>query len=492
VTNVELGTENLRQRAATGVFWSGLHSGGTQFFSLVVFLVLARLLEPSDFGRIALAGVFLAFVQIFLDQGFADAIVQREKVEKEHLDTAFWATMSVALVLVAVSVSAAGLFADAFEEPTLAPIIRVLSASFVLGALASVQQAILRRHLLQKSLAARSLAAAAVGGTTGVGMALLGFGIWSLVGQQLVGALTGVLVLWRVSDWRPGFQVSRRHLRELWSFGINIVGMNFLNFFNRRSDDLLIGYFLGPVALGYYSVGYKVLRMLSRLVTTISGEVVFPTFSRLQGQPERLRSAFYTATQLTGLVSIPIFVSVAVLAPGFVPAVFGEQWSPSIPVMQILAFIGILQSVFFFNRAVIMASGRPSWALALTAVSAVANVVAFSIAVRWGIVAVATAYVIRGYLLSPLPILAVHRLIGLSLKSYLGQYYGAALGATVMAAVMLAMQQVFESANVWLALAALAGAVSYIGTVRLVSPSAFGRAVNIGKLIAPRVPGRQA
>jgi PST family polysaccharide transporter len=267
--------------------------------------------------------------------------------------------------------------------------------------------------------------------------------------------------------------------------------MNFLNFFNRRSDDLLIGYFLGPVALGYYSVGYRVLRLLSRLVTTISGEVVFPTFSRLQGQPDRLRAAFYTATQLTGLVAIPIFVSVAVLAPGLVPAVFGNQWAPSVPVMQILAFIGILHSVFFFNRAVIMASGRPGWALALTAVSAVANVVAFSIAVRWGIVAVAAAFVIRAYVLSPLPILAVRRLIGLSLRRYLAQYYAAALGAVVMAALMVLIQRVDDEAGLaWLVVGAIAGGAAYVATIRLFAPRAFGRAMDIGKLALPHLRSR--
>jgi hypothetical protein len=188
MTGLEQGTENLRQRAAAGVFWSGLHSGGTQIFSLAVFLVLARLLEPSDFGLIALAGVFLAFVQVFLDQGFADAIVQRDSVEREHLDSAFWATIVVALVLVAVSLSTAGVVAGAFGEPQLAPIIRVLSATFVLGALASVQQAILRRNLRQKSLAARSLAAAAVGGATGVTMAFLR----SLAGERVAPGLPGV------------------------------------------------------------------------------------------------------------------------------------------------------------------------------------------------------------------------------------------------------------------------------------------------------------
>lgn len=292
------------------------------------------------------------------------------------------------------------MIADLFKEPQIAPIIRCLSLGFIISAFSSVQEATFQRKLAFKSLAIRSLIAVVIGGIVGVTMAFMGFGVWSLVGQQLANSFVQVLVLWSVSDWRPGFRFSPKHFKELFSFGVNVMGMNLFNFLNRRSDDFLIGYFLGSIALGYYSVAYRLLLILTQLLTTIIVKVSLPTFSRLQQEPERLRNALYKAIQLTSLITFPGFLATVILAPELVTVIFGQEWSPSIPVMQVLNLIGILYAYFYFNGSVMMAVGKPSWKLALDFIQAVSNVIAFAIAVQWGIVAVAAAYVIRGYLMA--------------------------------------------------------------------------------------------
>jgi PST family polysaccharide transporter len=338
----------------------------------------------------------------------------------------------------------AGLVADFYKEPQLVMVIRWLSVNFLFKALNSVQVAILSRKLAFKSLAIRSLIAMLIGSAVGMTMALLGYGVWSLVGQQLGIGLVEVIVLWSVSDWRPGLNISAKHLRELFSFGINIVGLNALTFLNSHSDNLLIGYYLGDVALGYYTIAYRLLTVMTELLTKTINQVALPTFSRLQQEPERLRSAFYKATQLTSLIAFPAFIGVSVLAPDLVPVVFGSQWTPSIPVMQILSFIGILQAVSYFNSSVILAMGKPSWNLAINSLSTVVNVVGFVIVVRWGIVAVAATFVIRAYLLSPLSLWAVNKLLRLNLSTYLRQY-AAPLGGSFVMAIALLLTREFLS-----------------------------------------------
>jgi len=423
---------NLRQKAVKGVLWSAIQSWGTQAIAFIVFFVLARLLEPEAFGLVALAGVFLAFVQLFIDQGLSTAIVQRQDLEPEHLDSAFWTNLGISFLLTLVGIAVAGLVAELFKEPQLTPILRWLSLSFLLSGFKGVQQALFQRQLAFKALAIRSLVAVVAGGVVGVVMAFSGFGVWSLVGKQLVNELVGVVVLWGASDWRPGFNVSVRHFQELFAFGINLLGIRILEFFNVRSDDFLIGYFLGPVALGYYTVAYKLLLIMLQLLTTVTVKVALPTFSRLQQEPERMRQGFYQVTQLTSLISFPIFLGMATLAPELVPILFGKQWIPSIPVMQILAFVGILISVEHFTSTVIMAMGKPSWKLGLSCINSVINVIGFAIAVRWGIAAVAAAYVIRGYMLSPLSFFAVQKLIRLQLKPYLSLFFPPIVGSIGM------------------------------------------------------------
>ncbi|HEY6074486.1 MAG TPA: lipopolysaccharide biosynthesis protein, partial [Anaerolineales bacterium] len=390
---------NIKERAAKGFMWSAIQKWGRAIISALVFIVLSRLLSPEDFGLVALATIFTEFVEIFLDQGFSAAVVQRQKLDPEHLDTAFWISIVMGGLLTTMNIALSPVVANFFHEPRLAPVFSVLSLMYIVNALSTTQLAILQRNMAFKSLARRSLAATFIGGVVGIGMAVAGFGVWSLVGQDLAQASAAAVILWRSSDWRPRFRVTVQHYKDLFQFGVNVVGNNLLNVSIRHADDFLIGYYLGPTMLGFYTVGYRLLTIIIRLVTEISNTVAFPAFARLQHDGERMRRAFYKVTQYTSLLSFPIFIGLATLSPLIVPVVFGAKWAPSIPVMQVLSFIGILQSVLFFNGSVLRASGKPNWELGIMTANAVVSVLGFMVAVRWGIVAVAASFVITGYLL---------------------------------------------------------------------------------------------
>lgn len=466
---------SLRQKAAQGFVWSVVQKWGREIVSFLTFIVLSRLLAPEAFGLVALASVFTIFVQIFMDQGFGAAIVQRDDLEREHLDTAFWLTVVIGILMMVGAMAAAGLVAALFDEPRLAPILRWLALALLFGALSSTQIAILQRKLAFKSLAARSLMATLAGGIVGVSMALAGFGVWSLVGQNLAIAIAGAIVLWRASDWRPGFSLSLKHYRELFPFGISVVGNNVLKASVRRSDDFLIGYFLGPTLLGYYTIGYRLLLVIIRLVTGIINSVAFPTFSRLQQNPKRLRRAFYKVTQYTSLLAFPVFVGMAILAPELIPALFGEQWGPSIPVMQVLAFIGILQSVLVFNGSVMRASGKPSWQFGIMLVTAVCSVIGFLLAVRYGIVAVAASFVIVGYLLAPISYVALRKLIQIDFRDYFGRFVVPLSASLIMAIVIVGLKYVLQDQDLGLFLKLpiylTAGVLTYLLVIHLAAPS---------------------
>lgn len=476
---------NLRQNAVKGVVWSAITSWGRQAIAFIVFFLLARLLGPEAFGLVALATVFLAFVQVFVDQGFAEAIIQRHELDPEHLDTAFWTNLGIGLVITVLCMGTAGLAAGLFHEPQLAPVIRWLSLNFTIIAFSSVQDAILRRNFAFRSLAVRSLIGVVAGGVVGVAMAFSGYGVWSLVGQQLSSGLVQATVLWWASQWRPGFRVSNSHFRELFSFGINVVGMNVLEFVNRRADDFLVGYFLGSKALGYYSVAYRLMMIGLDLLTNVINQVAIPTFSKLQLEPERLLRAFYSVIELTSLVSFPAFIGLAVLAPELIPTLLGAKWLPSIPVIQVLALIGVLHSVYYYNGSVIMAMGKPSWKLIINFIYSIANVIAFIIAVRWGIVAVAVAFVIRGYALAPIELWLIKKLIPLNLITYSRQYVAPLAGSLAIATtIWLVKYFLGDWVNVYILLAICIGLsiASYVMTILLIAPKLFQQVFDMAQL----------
>ena len=400
---------NIKQKAIQGLFWSGVQTWGSQAVALLTFLFLARLLSPEDFGLVALANTFITFSYVLVDQGLNAAIVQRQAIETRHLDSVFWTQLVLGLCFTAIGVGSATFIAEAFNQPSLAPVLRCLSLLSVVRSLIMVQQAILRREFAFQKIAVRALVGILAGGVVGILMAALGFGVWSLVGQQLTFEVVGVLIFWSLSQWRPRFQFSWDSLKELSGFGISIFGSKLLNFFNQNTDNFLIGFFLGETALGYYAVAYRVLQVLTQLLVDTINQVALTTFSRLQQDPENLFRTFFKTLRLSSLVSFPIFLAVSVLSQELVIIIFGYQWQFAAPVMQILSLGGLVYLILFLNQSIFASVGHPEILLRLEILNVVFNVVACLIAVQWGILAVALAFVCSDFLVIPISLWQIGR-----------------------------------------------------------------------------------
>lgn len=478
---------SIKEKAIKGVVWSAIQNWGSQAGSLIVFIILARLLTPEAFGIVALANVFLAFMNIFLDQGFAQALIQCQDLEPEHLDTAFWTHLSSGIVLTGLSFTTAGLVANWFDQPQLIPILQCFSFLFFINSLSHVQKAILMRKFAFKIMATRALLGILIGGVVGIVMALSGLGVWSLVSQQFLYESVEVFVLWGASDWRPRFKFSVRHFQELFSFGINIVILQFLNFFNKRSDNLLIGYFLGDVALGYYAIAYRVLQVMTQLLVFTTKQVALPTFSRLKTEPERFRQAFYKATKFTSLVAFPTFVGIIILASELVFSLLGSQWIPATPVMQVLALAGIINSISLFKGSVFMAMGKPSLQLKIGLLTTALNLIGFLVAVRWGIVAVALAYVISSYIIFPISQWVISQLIETPLLIYLKQFITPLASSLVMAFFMVLSKTILADwveQQIVLVVCTLIGIIIYGLMIRILEAELFQELLDMVRVVS--------
>ena len=252
----------------------------------------------------------------------------------------------------------------------------------------------------------------------------------------LITALINMVMLWQVSDWRPGFRVSIKRLRELLTFGINILGGNIVDFLCVHSDDFLIGYFLGSVALGYYTLAYNLLIVTTDLLISVPNAVAYPLLSSLQSDSESVKIAFGKVILLQSIVAFPIFLGIAALSSELIIQLYGTQWIASIPVLQLLMLIGIVRSATYIYSSVFRAAGKPSWRFWIYLLTAALTVIGFVVVVRLGIVAVAASYVIVSYLLMPLYFFMIRNLIGVSIRSHLSQFGPAIVGSLVMFAVV--------------------------------------------------------
>jgi PST family polysaccharide transporter len=410
--------ENLRGSAVRGLAWTLLRSLSSRLAGAIVFVMLARVLDPEAFGTVAIASVFVVLISLLVESGFAEALIQRKEVTRADLDTAFWLCNSLGVALSLITIASAGFISALFHQPDLAAVLRVLSLMLVLAGLVSVPQAVLRRELAFRAIALRGLAATLAGGVVGVGMALGGFGVWSLAGQLLANAVVGTVVVWLACSWRPSREVSRSSFIQLFRFGRNILGERLTLFASRRADDFLVGLVLGAAALGLYTAAYRILLVISEFIIWTIESVAFPFFSRLHAHAERIKRAFYTVTELSFATAVPAFLTLTLIAPELIRVAFGSQWDGAIRVLQVLAFVGIPHSLVHVNKAVLNAAGRTDLSLRVAILTGLVNVVGFVVVVRWGIVAVAASYVVCSYVLTPVSVWYVTRVLDLRVAAY--------------------------------------------------------------------------
>jgi PST family polysaccharide transporter len=479
---------NLRREAARGVFWSAAGNWGYQLSTLLLFVVLSRLLSPVDFGTVALATVFTTFTKVLAEQGLADAIIQRPEVDKRQLDTAFWTNLGVAVVLMVALMGTAPLIGQMFDNPGLSPVLIWLSITLPISSLQTVQRAILTKRMAFASLTLRSMVASVIGGVAGIVAALLGMGVWSLVIQDVTGAVVNSITIWAVSGWRPGFSFSYAYFKSLSAYGVHVLGFKILQFFTRRSDDLLVGYYLGPVALGLYTVAYRLLRIMVNITTNVIGAVAFPVFARIQEQREKVERAYHKAMGLTSFVAFPAFVGVMVIAPELVPLLFGNKWLSAVPVMQILAVVGLLEAVLFAPGVVMKALGKPSWRLAIAVLTTVVTVIGFLVVVRLGIVAVAASFAIVNLALAPITLRAVRRLVGTDFRSVGRQILPPVIASASMALAILGLSVPLGHAHrsIQVVIYVISGAVVYLAIIRAIDRPMLREAIGLVKLALPK------
>jgi O-antigen/teichoic acid export membrane protein len=301
----ETTSRRLRRRAWNGAAWSSLECVGGNVIGGVFFLILVRLLTPEIFGLMAAAAVFLAAADILMEQGLGKAVIQREHIRPDHLDTAFWAQVGIGILVCALGVVAAPSLAALYRRPELVPVIRVILLVIPLSALSAMQEALLLRSLNFKTTAKRRLCADLAGGFTAVALAVAGYGVWALVAQKVVEQAAGVILLWSSSAWRPGFAVTWTALRELTEFSIHLFFQRGLDVVKRRADQFLIGVYLGPAALGLYAMAVRAVTIVIELFVRTFAKFSLPLFARLQTADDALKRAYEASVFAGALYGLP-------------------------------------------------------------------------------------------------------------------------------------------------------------------------------------------
>ena len=467
---------DLRGRVLRGVAWKGASRLFLELSKLVVAVVLARLLAPKDYGVAGMVLVFAGIVPIFSGLALGAALVQRRELTEADRSTAFWTGIGLGVIFGAAGVAVSGPVARFYGQPEVRPLFMALSASFVLTALGMTHGQLLVRELDYRRLELRTMAGTLCGAVVGISAAALGYGPWAIIAQLLAATGAASLMLWLFSPWRPSLTYSFRSLKSLASFGGNVSGTLVLSELNTNTDNLLVGRFLGASALGTYAVAYNVMLVPFSRLTSPLQEVLYAAFSRVQEDTERVLSVWLRVNRLLAAAAMPALAGLVVTAPDLVHVVLGDRWRGAVPVVRVLAWVGLLQSLQGLNASVLQARDRAGWLFRFSLFAFAVNLGAFVLGLRWGIVGVAVCFAIASTLVQPVYAALAARSVDSTLGVFVRNLGGVAQATVLMLVAVL------------VAHTALAG---FPPAARLVLVALVGVAVYVPSLMwrEPRVPG---
>lgn len=455
---------STKQDVVHGTKWSAASQYGRQGMQLVVSIILARLLSPSDFGLFSMTLVVTGFVALFNDLGTSAAVIQKREIPEALLCSIFWINIAFGVMATIVIFMVAPFAAKFYHEPRVTNVLRILCLTLVISGSSMLQKALLERELGFKKLAKAEIIGTMFGSFVGIGLAVKGAGVWSLVFQAITVVCVTTILFWRTSNWRPKIIFRWDELRSITNYSLNLLGHSVMNYLGRNIDYLLIGRFLGAQNLGYYTLAYRIMLYPLENIAWVINRVIFPFFSRLQDDDARLRQIYLKIAGVIALFSFPMMLGLVEVSEHFILTVFGLKWDKVALLLKILAPVGLVQSLATMNGSIYGAKGRTDLQFRVGIVFTLLFSACFAVGLRWGIVGVAVAYAITTAILTFPSFVIPFRLINLRV-----QEFGTALLRPLLASLMMQMVIIVlklalrkEMASEWvLFILVFAGGIAY-------------------------------
>lgn len=353
---------SLKKKAIGGVKWTSASAVIASSLQLIQVALLARFLDKSDFGLMAMALFVIGLSRIFIDMGISNVLIHKQRVNKYQLSTLFWANILLGVAIYGAVFVSSHFIAEFYETPELEGVINWVGISFLILPWGQQFDALLRRDLRFKSLAVRDISSKLIGLIIAVVFAVKGFGVYALVYANIAGSFTAtiLLVILGFRDYRPSFLFSYRSLKDkgFFSFGLFQMGEKTLNYFTANFDTILIGKLLGMETLGLYNIAKVLAVKPYQILNPIITKVAFPLFAMVQDDIKKLRKAYLKVVTILASANAPVYILIIILANPLINLVFGPEWAKAIPLLQLLALRYLCHSLGNPVGSLQLAKGR--------------------------------------------------------------------------------------------------------------------------------------
>lgn len=379
-------SDSLKSKTVKGVVWSSIERFSTQGVQFLIMIIMARLLTPKDYGLIGMLAIFLAVAQSLIDSGFSQALIRKQDRTDVDNSTVFYFNIVVSSALYLILFIAAPFVADFYNQPELTSVMRVVCLGVILNSLAVVQRALLTVRIDFKTQAKASLSAAVISGCIGIVLAYCGFGVWSLVVQQLLNLSVNTLLLWIFSKWRPIAVFSWKSFHELFAFGSKLLASGLLDTLYRNIYPIVIGKLFSASSLGHYTRAQQFSEFPSSNVTGIIQRVTYPILCGIQDETERLEAVYRKFLKLSAFIIFPLMIGMSAVARPFIDIVLGTQWGFCGQLLQIICFAMMWYPIHAINLNLLQVKGRSDLFLRLEIIKKILGITVLCITAPFGLV----------------------------------------------------------------------------------------------------------
>jgi len=376
---------SLKEKAIHGVSWSAIDNVASSGISFLIGIVLARILSPAEFGILGMITVFIAVSNSIVDSGFSNALIRKNDAKDIDYNTVFYFNLLLGCFLYLILFFSAPIISVFFNEPILISVTRVMGTVLIINAFSIIQRTLLVKKVDFKTQTKISFIASITSGIVGIGMALEGMGVWSLVGQQVSRQLLNTIFLWVYSTWRPVLEFSKQSFKELFGFGSKLLVSGLIDTIYKNIYYLIIGKFYTAAQLGQYTRAEQFNMVFSSNLTSVVQRVSYPVLSSIQDEAERLKQAYRRVIKTTMLVTFACMLGLAAIAKPLIVILIGGKWLPAVPFLQIICFAGMLYPLHAINLNMLQIKGRSDLFLKLEIIKKLIAILPITLGVFFGI-----------------------------------------------------------------------------------------------------------
>lgn len=437
----------LKEKTIKGLAWSFTDTISRQGITFILGIILARLLDPREFGLIAMTSIFFAISQMFISSGFGDALVRKKECSQADYSTAFYYNLFAGLVFSLILYFSAGAISDYFNEPKLKQIIRVLSAGLVVSAFAQTQLTILTRRVDFRLQTKISVISGIISGVAGIVMAFMGYGVWSLVAKMLLGSIITSLLLWFLNTWRPSLEFSMKSFREMFSFGYKLLFVYLIDTVYKNVYYFIIGKFFSATDLGFYSRADQFSIFPVQNLTIAVQRVSYPVLSTIQDDDARLKEGYRKIIFSTMFMTFFMMMGLAAVAKPLILLLLGDKWSPVIVYLQLLCFGTMLLPLGALNLNILNVKGRSDLALKIELIKKALAIPVIVIGIFYGINYMIIGIIINSLIAYYINIFFSGRLINYSVREQVTDILPTFLLALLTAGIVYSLTFILKTGN---------------------------------------------